>query len=138
MLSLQSASRLIQNPRLPWPSKNLALGNRSRMAAQASSPPIDESALCSIDLLATVSCEARFGSSGEMFPDLILLADLALVANAHISRWNPQGTQTISCALKLKPKSLILLASPTGFEPVTPRLGIWCSILLSYEDNRSN
>src|SRR5579864_4566419 len=30
--------------------------------------------------------------------------------------------------------SLILLASPTGFEPVTPRLGIWCSILLSYED----
>src|SRR5208282_2485448 len=32
------------------------------------------------------------------------------------------------------PKPLILLASPTGFEPVTPRLGIWCSILLSYED----
>ena len=31
-------------------------------------------------------------------------------------------------------KVLILLASPTGFEPVTPRLGIWCSILLSYED----
>ena len=29
---------------------------------------------------------------------------------------------------------LILRASPTGFEPVTPRLGIWCSILLSYED----
>ena len=33
-------------------------------------------------------------------------------------------------------KLLILLASPTGFEPVTPRLGIWCSILLSYEDIR--
>lgn len=31
-------------------------------------------------------------------------------------------------------KPLIKLASPTGFEPVTPRLGIWCSILLSYED----
>jgi hypothetical protein len=31
---------------------------------------------------------------------------------------------------------LILLASPTGFEPVTPRLGIWCSILLSYGDMR--
>ena len=27
---------------------------------------------------------------------------------------------------------LISLAIPTGFEPVTPRLGIWCSILLSY------
>ncbi len=26
------------------------------------------------------------------------------------------------------------VVSPTGFEPVTPRLGIWCSILLSYED----
>src|SRR3546814_16492997 len=26
------------------------------------------------------------------------------------------------------------MVSPTGFEPVTPRLGIWCSILLSYED----
>ncbi len=26
------------------------------------------------------------------------------------------------------------LASPAGFEPTAPRLGIWCSILLSYED----
>lgn len=25
---------------------------------------------------------------------------------------------------------------PTGFEPVTPRLGIWCSILLSYGTTR--
>ncbi len=24
------------------------------------------------------------------------------------------------------------MVRPTGFEPVTPRLGIWCSILLSY------
>src|SRR5215472_7105073 len=24
------------------------------------------------------------------------------------------------------------LATPTGFEPATPRLGIWCSIHLSY------
>jgi hypothetical protein len=24
------------------------------------------------------------------------------------------------------------VATPTGFEPVAPRLGIWCSILLSY------
>ncbi len=32
---------------------------------------------------------------------------------------------------------LKILASPTGFEPVTPRLGIWCSILLSYEDTQS-
>jgi hypothetical protein len=24
------------------------------------------------------------------------------------------------------------MARPTGFEPVTPRLGIWCSIRLSY------
>lgn len=24
------------------------------------------------------------------------------------------------------------LVRPTGFEPVAPRLGIWCSILLSY------
>ena len=29
-------------------------------------------------------------------------------------------------------KRLIFLATPTGFEPVTPRLGIWCSIHLSY------
>ena len=26
----------------------------------------------------------------------------------------------------------IALVRPTGFEPVAPRLGIWCSILLSY------
>ena len=24
------------------------------------------------------------------------------------------------------------MVRPTGFEPVAPRLGIWCSILLSY------
>ena len=29
------------------------------------------------------------------------------------------------------------MASPTGFEPVTPRLGISCSIRLSYGDLRS-
>lgn len=29
---------------------------------------------------------------------------------------------------------LILLASSARFERATPRLGIWCSILLSYED----
>lgn len=28
------------------------------------------------------------------------------------------------------------LASPTGLEPVAPRLGIWCSIRLSYGDDR--
>lgn len=27
-----------------------------------------------------------------------------------------------------------VLASPTGLEPVAPRLGIWCSIRLSYGD----
>ena len=29
---------------------------------------------------------------------------------------------------------LVALASPVGFEPATSRLGIWCSILLSYGD----
>ena len=28
------------------------------------------------------------------------------------------------------------MASPAGFEPTAPRLGIWCSILLSYGDRR--
>ena len=27
---------------------------------------------------------------------------------------------------------------PTGLEPVTPRLGIWCSILMSYGGNFFN
>ena len=26
------------------------------------------------------------------------------------------------------------MVSPAGFEPTTPRLGIWCSIQLSYGD----
>ena len=30
-------------------------------------------------------------------------------------------------------EKLTCLAHSTGIEPVTPRLGIWCSILLSYE-----
>ena len=29
-------------------------------------------------------------------------------------------------------KSLKGMVRPAGFEPTTPRLGIWCSILLSY------
>lgn len=26
----------------------------------------------------------------------------------------------------------MVVVRPTGFEPMAPRLGIWCSILLSY------
>ena len=29
----------------------------------------------------------------------------------------------------------MVVASPAGFEPTAPRLGIWCSILLSYGDD---
>ena len=36
--------------------------------------------------------------------------------------------------LKIRSNSLILLASPIGFEPTAPGLGILCSILLSYGD----
>ncbi len=37
-------------------------------------------------------------------------------------------------ACDLPTNLLILLASPAGFEPTTPGLGILCSILLSYGD----
>jgi hypothetical protein len=35
----------------------------------------------------------------------------------------------------LKPLRNLKLASPAGFEPTTPGLGILCSILLSYGDH---
>ena len=35
---------------------------------------------------------------------------------------------------EIAPDLLILLASPAGFKPTTPGLGILCSILLSYGD----
>ena len=50
--------------------------------------------------------------------------ELEAIFRAHTSG-NPYGTHKICCGEKLASKSLILLASPTGFEPVTPRLGIW-------------
>ena len=48
--------------------------------------------------------------------------ELEAIFRAHTSG-NPYGTHKICCGEKLASKSLILLASPTGFEPVTPRLG---------------
>src|ERR1700722_14846428 len=46
----------------------------------------------------------------------------------------PQHFQVCGCSRKKLDKSLIQLASPIGFEPTAPGLGILCSILLSYGD----
>jgi hypothetical protein len=43
-------------------------------------------------------------------------------------RWSVHGTFPMSS----------FLASPAGFEPTAPGLGILCSILLSYGDNRKH
>ncbi len=34
--------------------------------------------------------------------------------------------------LKTRDNDLILMARPKGFEPLTPRFVVWCSIQLSY------
>jgi hypothetical protein len=46
----------------------------------------------------------------------------------------PMRPLNLSCASRRRGKSLKKLASRKGFEPLTPRLGISCSILLSYRD----
>ena len=42
----------------------------------------------------------------------------------HIARYRREHVRL--------PRDASKMVIPTGFEPVTPRLGIWCSILLSY------
>ncbi len=42
--------------------------------------------------------------------------------------WRPEPLKQNANLSKL----LVFLAIPAGFEPATPRLGIWCSIQLSY------
>ena len=53
----------------------------------------------------------------------------------RVHRANPQETYGFSGRLtggeRFAPR---VVASPAGFEPTAPRLGIWCSILLSYGD----
>jgi hypothetical protein len=46
--------------------------------------------------------------------------------------WFRSGSAIQICGTSRGFNSLISLATPTGFEPATPRLGIWCSIHLSY------
>ena len=46
----------------------------------------------------------------------------------------PQPSGPENKVPELRLKLLIWLASPAGFEPTAPRLGIWCSIRLSYGD----
>jgi hypothetical protein len=48
-----------------------------------------------------------------------------------------QGMTLFGCPSR-STKMLILLASPIGFEPTAPGLGILCSILLSYGDTQEN
>src|SRR5262249_19113139 len=55
-----------------------------------------------------------------------------LLARLGLHRIAPGLPRKGSAELLKDQKRLKLLATPTGFEPVTPRLGIWCSIHLSY------
>ncbi len=48
------------------------------------------------------------------------------------SAWGPQIQGPQNMRADDKPNYLDLLVFPAGFEPTAPRLGIWCSIRLSY------
>lgn len=64
-------------------------------------------------------------------------AMMKLVFGGHIKFDRESGFQTPEISLPFKALKEISghkngMARPTGFEPVAPRLGIWCSIRLSY------
>ncbi len=46
--------------------------------------------------------------------------------------WPPRGPHEAPRA-----PSVLKVVSPAGFEPTAPRLGIWCSIQLSYGDDQT-
>ena len=54
---------------------------------------------------------------------LLKLEKVVVVYWGLVSRECPMRRQTV-----------LRVVSSAGFEPTAPRLGIWCSILLSYED----
>jgi hypothetical protein len=53
-------------------------------------------------------------------------------ALATVARWVRMGSARFAINFTNISNSLKIMARPKGFEPLTPRFVVWCSIQLSY------
>ncbi len=78
-----------------------------------------------------------FDALGELARDHVLVTpENRCLEHMPVGQPQQQGLRKLAAGKPGEPEAILRgvlgMVRPTGFEPVAPRLGIWCSILLSY------